>query len=139
VTQQSGGAEVVEPSVDLFDAARAALLPGWEWPDAPSALARTWRETMAPVWPQWAGVVSRYLAAKAHASWAMYLGSGLADVERHVQRAAHVLQVEAVRECLRRRTSLDRATLTTAIRQADLLLVHLADPQQLHRAAGHSR
>ena len=82
---------------------------------------------------------ARGFAAKAHASWAMYLGSGLADVERHVQRAAHVLQVEAVRECLRRRTSLDRATLTTAIRQADLLLVHLADPQQLHRAAVRSR
>ena len=71
------------------------------------------------------------LSAKAHASWAMCLGDGFRAVERVVDLARIVLQVEAVRACVARDAPLDRLRLTAAIRQSDLMLVHLGDPRTL--------
>jgi Fe-S-cluster containining protein len=114
-----------------YDRVRAAAPPEWTWPEAPQGLEGGWLEVVAPGWPRWAGVIGRYLAAKAHASWAMYLGDGPRDVERMVGLARTVLQVEAVRQCRVRGHGLDRATLTESIRQSDLLLLHHADPAHL--------
>jgi Fe-S-cluster containining protein len=119
------------PSPEDFDRARAALIPGWTWPSAPSGLDGLWATRVAPAWLAWAPVIGRYLAARAHASWAMYLGSGPRDVERMVDLARTVLQVEAVRACAAHDASLNRTALTEAIRQSDLLLVHLTDPTRL--------
>jgi hypothetical protein len=47
-----------------------------------------------------------------------------------------VLQVEAVRQCRASGHLLDRATLTEAIRQSDLLLLHHADPARLCASLG---
>lgn len=119
------------PSVERYDRARAAVAGGRVWPEAPPDLERGWHAHVAPAWQGLAPVVGRYLASRAHASWAMYLGDGLEAVERMVTVARTTLQVEAVRQCVARGRTLDRPTLTEAIRQADLLLVHLADPERL--------
>ncbi len=119
------------PSLDQYERARSAVLPGWAWPEAPAAADAAWRELAAPSWARWSAVIGRYLSAKAHASWAMYLGDGFRAVERVVDLARIVLQVEAVRACVARDAPLDRLRLTAAIRQSDLLLVHLGDPRTL--------
>jgi Fe-S-cluster containining protein len=117
------------PDLARFDAARHAVQAGLAWPSAPDDTGRLWREQVAPAWRGWTAVVGRYLAARAHASWAMCLGRGPADVREAVATARAVLQVEAVRQCAERGTgALDRGRLRDAIRQSDLLLVHLRDP-----------
>jgi Fe-S-cluster containining protein len=122
------------PDLALFDHARAAVPPGWSWPEAPPAGAHAWAEWVAPAWPTWSAVVGRYLAGKVHASWAMYLGSGPADVMRGVDIARAALMVEAARQCDRARRALDKPLLKEAIRQTDLLLMHYADPHVLARS-----
>jgi Fe-S-cluster containining protein len=132
VERLAGDTRVPDPPREIeFDRARAAIAPGWSWPDAPRGLATAWRTLVAPEWGCWSGIVGRYLAARAHASWAMHLGAGTSDVERMVELSRTVLQVEASRACLRRQRPLDRDALTEAIRQSDLLLLHLADPYTL--------
>lgn len=122
------------PRLALFDHARAAVPPGLSWPEAPPAVEQAWTEWAAPVWPSWSPVVGRYLAAKVHASWAMYLGSGPGDVMRGVEVSRAVLQVEAIRQCTRAGRTLDKPLLKEAIRQSDLLLVHYADYDLLTRS-----
>jgi hypothetical protein len=117
------------PALDCYERARAAVLAGWSWPSAPAETDEHWHRLVAPAWARWAPVVGRYLASKAHASWAMCLGDGPRAVERTVNQARTVLQVEAIRACLTRGAPLDRSALFDAIRQSDLLLVHLADPR----------
>lgn len=119
------------PSGAAFEGARAAVASGWSWPEAPEGLREVWTVRVAPSWGRWRRAVGRYLAARAHASWALYLGAGFSDVERMVDLSRTVLQVEACRACLRHDRPLDRATLTEAIRQSDLLLLHYADPFRL--------
>jgi Fe-S-cluster containining protein len=119
------------PSVLTFNRARAALDGIRSWPEAPADLADVWEALVAPAWPDWARVIGRYLAARAHASWAMHIGGGPGDVERFIDLARTVLQVEAVRASRPSGHQLTRETLTTAIRQADLLLLHYADPFRL--------
>ena len=132
VARLSGDADVPDaPSLDLFERVRSAVLPGWSWPEAPAAAAGPWRELAAPSWGRWSAVIGRYLSAKAHASWAMCLGDGFHAVERLVDLARVVLQVEVVRACVAHDAPLDRTQLIDAVRQSDLLLVHLTDPRRL--------
>jgi Fe-S-cluster containining protein len=121
------------PSPVSFSRARNAVPSPWSWPEPPADVDSGWHDLVAPEWPRWTRVIGRYLASKAHASWAMHVGSGPPDVERQVDLARTVLQVEAVRASAATGRRLDRATLTTAIRQADLLLLHHADPYRLCR------
>lgn len=120
------------PSLDAFAEAQAATGGDWAWADAPVETLSEWRRSVAPRWADWAAVIGRYLAAKVHASWAMCLGDGPAAVERAVDLARTVLQVEAVRVCAAQQAPLDRLSLHAAIRQADLLLVHHAVPERLY-------
>lgn len=122
------------PDLQLFSDAVAAVPPALTWPPPVDDTQRAWHDRIAPAWSRWTGVVGRYLAAKAHASWAMCLGQGPADVERAVAVARVVVQVEVVRECADVGTPLDRERLKAAIRRADLLLVHHADPGQWWRS-----
>jgi Fe-S-cluster containining protein len=132
VSRLSAATDVPDaPSLEQYERARSAVLPGWAWPEAPAAADAAWRKLAAPSWPRWSAVIGRYLSAKAHASWAMCLGDGFRAVERLVDLARVVLQVEAVRACVAGDAPLDRLRLTGAIRQSDLLLVHLADPHTL--------
>jgi hypothetical protein len=123
----------------LFEHARRSVPRPLSWPDPPAHVAATWRDLVEPALGSFAGVVDRYLAAKAFASWAIYAEDGTAAVLRSVAVARAVLEVEAARACARSGTVLDAALLTEAIRQSDLLLVHYADRDRLHQPAGSVR
>jgi len=122
------------PDLPLFEAAVAAVPPELSWPAPIDDTLRVWHERVAPAWSRWTPVVGRYLAARAHASWAMCLGRGPADVAHAVAVARAVLQVEVVRACADPAALLDAERLKAAIRRADLLLVHYADPGQWWRS-----
>lgn len=115
----------------LFDHARAAVPAPLSWPDAPDSVESLFFGLAAPAWPAFEDVLTRYAAAKAYASWSLYLGDGIAAAER-TERIAHaVLRVECARQCRAFGRPLDRELLTNAIEQSDLLLVHYADPAAL--------
>jgi Fe-S-cluster containining protein len=121
------------PDDGMFEHARAAVPAPLSWPEAPPRLAAAWARRVAPAWPTLAPIVRRYLAARAFASWALYLGDGPRDVLGAVALAATVLRVEAVRQCVVSGRGLDAALLIEAVRQSDLLLAHYADPARLTR------
>lgn len=121
-------------SLARFNHARAAVPPGLSWAEPPPGVEHAWAARVAPQWARWSSVVGRYLASKLHASWAMYLGSGPADVMRGAGIAQAVLQVEATRQCVGAGRDLDKPLLKEAIRQSDLLLMHYADPHVLARS-----
>lgn len=125
--------------VELFDRARAAVPPPWTWPEAPPKVESLWWSLVAPKWQFFSDTLTRYAAAKAYASWSLYLGDGIEAAERSARIAAAVLRIEAARQCAWSGQELDRELLTEAIRQADLLLVHYADPQLLATSASTDR
>jgi Fe-S-cluster containining protein len=117
--------------VELFDRARAAVPPPWTWVEAPANVSSVWWSLVAPKWHFFHDTLTRYAAAKAYASWSLYLGDGIDAAQRSARIAAAVLRVEAARQCAWSGRELDRELLTEAIRQSDLLLVHYSDPQVL--------
>lgn len=117
--------------LELFEAARAAVPAPLTWPHAPGNAEALFFSMAAPAWPQFAGVLTRYAAAKAFASWSLYLGSGIGAADRTARIAHAVLRVECARQCQLLGRPLDRALLKRAIEQSDLLLVHYADPGSL--------
>jgi len=74
--------------------------------------------------------VRRWLAARAFASWLPLQGSGLRTTALGLAVALAVLRAEETRDAQSTATD-EAARLEPAIRRADLLLVHLADPQAL--------
>jgi len=120
-----------------FESARAAVPHSQAaWPEAPRDHQHISQRLVAPAWPSFEPVITRYLAAKAFASWAAYLDDdGTAAVVRAVETARAVLHVEAVRQCAEVNRMLDAPLLTAAIRQSDLLLVHYADTRVLSSAS----
>jgi Fe-S-cluster containining protein len=115
----------------LFNLARAAVPPPWSWPDPPPEFENIWWSLVAPKWHFFNETLTRYAAAKAFASWSLYMGQGIEAAEQTARVAGAVLRVEAARQCGWFGRELDRELLTEAIRQADLLLVHYADPSLL--------
>jgi hypothetical protein len=97
----------------------------------PAALPRPARELFtlerARDWRAHAVVINRFLAAHAFASWAVYQGRGLDAMIRALRKVLAVLRYEVLRALERSPGTLSDATLKDAIRQSDLLLVHLAD------------
>lgn len=116
---------------DLFDQARAAVPPPWGWPAARPDFEEAFGALVEPNWFRFEAPLKRYAAAKIFGSWAAYQGNGLAAVRRVAAMAAAVLRVECARRCAENGQLLDRYTLQQAIGQADLLLVHYADPEAL--------
>jgi Fe-S-cluster containining protein len=125
------------PDLALVDRAISCVAPGLDWPHPMEDAGRLWHEHVGPQWGPWARVVGRYLASRAHASWAMCLGRGPGDVEQAVAVARAVLQVEAIRACASSDLALDRRCLTLAIRRTDLLLLHYADAARWWRPPRH--
>jgi hypothetical protein len=119
----------------LFDLARSAVPDPWTWPEAPSNAQGMWWSMAAPKWYFFSDALNRYAAAKAFASWSLYMGNGIEAAEQSARMAAAVLRVETARQCGWFGRELDRESLTEAIRQADLVLVHYADPRVLAEAA----
>jgi Fe-S-cluster containining protein len=75
----------------------------------------------------------RWLAAKAFASWSVLQGDGLRTSVLALRVALGVLRAEAARVCGASVGPLDAELLKQAVRRADLLLVHLVDPEALAR------
>jgi hypothetical protein len=79
------------------------------------------------MWSAVTTVVRRYLASKAFAAWLCYQADATRALVSYLALAQTVLRVDCARACAKDRRPLDRERLVTALRQADLLLVHYAD------------
>jgi len=123
--------ELHSDDLALFDRARAAVPVPLSWPEAPGHLESIFFTSVAPAWPQFEDVLTRYAAAKAFGSWSPYLGEGIEAAEQTARIAHAVLRVECARQCRAFGRPLDRELLSSAIEQSDLLLVHYADPERL--------
>jgi len=88
-------------------------------------------QRVAGAWPQFSQPLRNFLAAHAFGDWCAYHGLGLRTVVRSLEVALSVVRVEAARLCEAADRPLDVPLLIEAMRAADLLLVHLADPQSL--------
>lgn len=75
--------------------------------------------------------VNRYLASKAFASWCAYEGQGVRTLVAELLASELVLRVECERACRAGDRPLDRALMIEAIRQSDLLLMHLIDRKRM--------
>jgi Fe-S-cluster containining protein len=91
---------------------------------------------VAPAWRALARPIRHWLAAKVFASWTALQGDGLRTTVLGLRVALGVLRAEAARGCAEAGRALDAAQLKEAVRRADLLLVHLADPEALARRLG---
>ncbi len=129
-----GGAPVTEHGANpAWTPARAHALASaacrapWTWPALPADLAALDAVCVAPMWPAMTPVVRRYLAGKAFGAWVSYQADATRALVSYLALALTVLRVECARACAEDRRWLDRERLVTALRQADLLLVHYAD------------
>jgi Fe-S-cluster containining protein len=105
-------------------------------PSPPEGLDDADRRLVAPGWPSVARPIRRWLAAKAFASWLALQGEGLRTTALGLRVALGVLRAEAARGCAEAGRTLDAELLKEAVRRADLLLVHLADPDAVARRLG---
>jgi hypothetical protein len=88
---------------------------------------------VAPEWPEFAGAVRRYLATRLFGSWLAYEGRGLRTIVRSLEASLSILRIECGRACAAAGRPLNRALLTQAFRQTDLLLVHEMDSRPFAR------
>ena len=82
------------------------------------------------------GIVRAYLAARLFGNWVAYHVQGLHAIVEYLQVALAVVKMEAVRQHARPTPSSPWQNVTEALRNADLLLVHLADVKALARRLG---
>lgn len=139
-TPSGGDGAAAEWSADsafalVGDACRAP----WTWPAPPVHLAALDLSCVAPVWAEVAPVVRRYLAGKAFGAWMTYHADAARGLVAWLGVALTVLRTECARACQGDRRRLDRDRLLTAVRQADLLLVHYADSAALAVAIARGR
>jgi len=87
-------------------------------------------------WDEFDGAVRGYLAARLFGNWVAYYGQGLHAIVEYLQVALAVVKMEAVRHHAREAPSSPWQTVTEAVRNADLLLVHLSDTKTLSRRLG---
>lgn len=117
----------------LFERAREACPAPWSWPPLPEDQNAIDARLVVPGWIGFDRVLRRYLASHAFAAWSAYQGATIEAVVDAVARALAVVRVEAARGAAAA-GHFDRAVLLEAIRQADLLLRHYADPARLAQA-----
>ena len=121
----------VPSRLELCNAARAACPDEWAWPGPPDDLESVDARLVSPAWPEFDAELRRYAAAHAFGAWAAYQGETLTAVVTAVARALAVARIEAARVAGGAGRVLDRAAMVEAIRRADLLLRHYADPGRL--------
>ena len=114
----------------LFAVAVKSLAPEG-WPDYPDEVARLWREKVAVGWRHHRRIINRFVAAHAFASWWAYQGSGVQSQIVRLRLALAVLRAESIRSCADHGAALNTDLLKSAIRQTDLLIVHLIDRGRL--------
>jgi Fe-S-cluster containining protein len=102
-------------------------------PAAPEGVGDADARGVAPAWPALSLPIRRWLAARAFASWIALQGEGLRTTVAFLRLALGVLRAEAARGSAEAGRVLDGDLLREAVRRADLLVVHLADPEALAR------
>jgi len=111
---------------ETYDTLRGFVLEGLSAPQPPSASPQQAVSESSLE----ARAVRRYLAAKAFASWSAYEGHGLRTLVAELAVSEVVLRTEHRRQ--QRSASVSgRTRAIEAIRQADLLLIHLLDRPRL--------
>lgn len=118
-------------TIALDAAVRACVPEGVACASVPAGIGTAYGRWVAPVWPAMARPVSRYLAARLFGAWCWYQGQGLRSLVRSLDAALAVLRVEAARQTMASGRMLDRNQMREAIRQADLLGLHLASRDAL--------
>lgn len=113
--------------VAAFRHAVDAVPPGLTRPLLPDAHAEADATWVTPQWPIVRPRVLRVLGAKAFASWTAYQSRGIRTQIAELFLTAAVLRLECVRACHAAQRPLDTHLLLDAVRQTDLLLVHLVD------------
>jgi hypothetical protein len=101
-------------------------------PHRPAAVTHgedTWSSRAEDAWTSRRDTIARYLAARAFGTWVAYQGRGARSYVAWLALVLGVLRRAFVRAMAA--SPRGRDSLLEAIRQADLLLVHLADPQAL--------
>lgn len=127
---QGEGADASRTAED-YETVRASV-PAWlAAPPLPSAMSAIDARYVAPAWPEFSRPLRHFLAAHAFGSWSAYLGMGTRTVVRSLRAALAVVRVEAALLCADADRRLDEPILLEALRAADLILVHLADPKAL--------
>jgi Fe-S-cluster containining protein len=123
-------ASAAERAAD-HDEVRASVPPGFAAASPPDRLDDADARWVAARWPLFSRPLRHFLAAHAFGNWTAYHGTGLRTVVRGLETALAVVRVEVARLCADAARPLDEPLLTEAMRAADLLLVHLADPKAL--------
>jgi hypothetical protein len=116
-----------------FESILDTIPDGLARPDMPADIDATLAACVEPAWARFSTPVRRYLAAKAFGSWSAYQGRGVRTLVAELVASEMVVRVEAARGCGAVGRRLDEPLLHEAIRQADRLLMHLADRGPLMR------
>lgn len=120
-------------------AAAVASVPGdLRPPPIDGDVERAWAQ-IASWWPAVDPAVRAYLAARLFGNWIAYHGRGLHAVVDYLRVCLSVLKLEAARQQIRTASGESASpwqTVTAALRNSDLLLVHLSDPKDLARRLG---
>ena len=122
-----------------FATARASA-PDDLRPSATDAgIERVWAQ-VAPWWTDVDRLARSYLAARLFGNWIAYHGQGLHAIVEYLRVCLSVLKIETARQqagTAPRGSALSPwQTVTEAIRNSDLLLMHLSDPKELARRLG---
>jgi Fe-S-cluster containining protein len=123
--------EDLEADADRFRRALDSVPAGLETPPPPTGFAEGW-SSVSPWWPSADRAVRTYLAARLFGNWVAYHGQGLHAIVEYLRVSQSAVKVEAVRHHAGAASS-PWQTVIEAIRNADLLLVHLCDPNVLSR------
>lgn len=102
---------------------------GLQRPSMSDTFDLDWR-TIDRWWPEVDAVLRAYLAGRLFGNWIAYCGQGLHVIVEYLQVALAVVKMEAVKEAAKLPSS-PWQIVNAAIRNADLLLVHLSDPKTL--------
>jgi hypothetical protein len=108
------------------------------WSEYPGHAEATWHQRVARGWRAHRQVINRFLAAHAFACWMAYEGSGVVSHITRLRLVLAVLRAESIRRCVHEDGELDARLLTHAIRQTDLLIVHLVDRARLAAQLGNA-
>ena len=121
-----------ETDRERFEQTRAAVSEGLGAPPVPSDLEAQW--AAAAGWADFERAARRFVAAHLHGNWIAYHGSSLLTIVRVLKIVLSVLRVETARHHSVMAGAASEERFVEALRQADLLLVHLADTPALVRA-----
>jgi hypothetical protein len=120
-------------ALDADAVVRAAVPPALCTPSAPGAweFEHRWHDRVRPAWPSYTRVVCRYLAARAWASWVAHESGGVRGYVRWLCCVLGVLRVQCAKTVPPAGGAFDDRSMLLALREADRLLVHLAEPEAL--------